>query len=290
MYLCLRNNTYHFRFVIPPEYRERFGKREIRQTLHTGNKREAQRQAIMLAAKVYSDLEEQPVSAPTLRKVFASYIHEKQLQGLRSQTIHIKKVAIKRLLAIADKGLSEYTRADAKLFRTRVLAEGKAIGTFNNQCKHINAFWHWAIAEGYTTSSPFEKLLVRDERKPSEIGKVYSTHQLKQLFAGELDKNTYKYLLPLLALYTGARLKESIQENECGNEIRELLKDYKIMARKYDQATDIFKQEARADLWDKLRLLIFRSATAIAIGSIILGVSYISVRLQIPLPLLRTGI
>ena len=33
MYLQLRNNTYHFRFVVPPEYRSIVGKREIKQSL-----------------------------------------------------------------------------------------------------------------------------------------------------------------------------------------------------------------------------------------------------------------
>ena len=57
MYLMLRNNTCHFRFVVPPHCRHTIGKREIRKSLKTGDKRKAQIQAIVLTGNLFAELE-----------------------------------------------------------------------------------------------------------------------------------------------------------------------------------------------------------------------------------------
>lgn len=58
MYIQLRNNIYHFRLKVPSKYRKRIGKREIRQSLNTRGKHEAQRQAIVLAEKYMAEFEQ----------------------------------------------------------------------------------------------------------------------------------------------------------------------------------------------------------------------------------------
>ncbi len=100
MFLLLRNNTHHFRFVIPPHLRSQIGKREIRKSLQTGNKREAQRQALILAGQVYSELNGYkekrllPVKrSKQLINLFDMYISERRLQGAREHTILTKRSA-----------------------------------------------------------------------------------------------------------------------------------------------------------------------------------------------------
>jgi len=221
MYIQLRNNIYHFRLKVPSKYRKRVGKREIRQSLNTGDKQEAQRQAIVLAGKFMSEFEQyssNDVSSqnhPKLSECFDQYITEQKLQEITTQTINNKQSVINRLLnIIGDFQLDEYDRAAAKLYRKEILATGITIVTFNNNLKNINAFWHWAIAEGYTQSSPFKKLSMRDKRHASTIGKAFTSDDLERLFSTASyypEKSSYKYWLPLLALHTGARLKELAQ-------------------------------------------------------------------------------
>lgn len=221
MYIQLRNNIYHFRLKVPTKYRKRVGKREIRQSLNTGDKQEAQRQAIVLAGKFMAEFEQyscndvSPRNHPKLSECFDLYLAEQKLQEITAQTINNKQSVINRLLNIVgDFELEEYDRAAAKLYRREILATGISIVTFNNNLKNINAFWHWAIAEGYTQSSPFKKLSMRDKRHPSTIGKAFTPDDLERLFSKASyprEKSSYKYWLPLLALHTGARLKELAQ-------------------------------------------------------------------------------
>ena len=224
MYIQLRNHTYHFRFVVPPAYRAIVGKQEIRQSLKTGNKRIAQHKAIVLAGQVIAELEEissapvLPVTGAKLSEIFGQYLQEKRLQGLREGTFSAKRLALKSLIQVlGDKPLAEYGRVAAKRYRDVLLARRSgavSVATVNNRLKNINAFCHWAMAEGHSSYCPFEKLTVRDERKPSEIGKAYTREHLAFLFSPSRYKfptSSYKYWLPMLALHTGARLKELAQ-------------------------------------------------------------------------------
>jgi len=52
LFLCLQGNTYHYRKAVPSDLRCHLGKQEIKKSLRTGNKLEAQSKALLLNEKV----------------------------------------------------------------------------------------------------------------------------------------------------------------------------------------------------------------------------------------------
>lgn len=89
--------------------------------------------------------------------------------------------------------------------------------TANDQIGHISSLLNWAAKQGHIDVNPLEGLKAkvkkgsgRDDRKP------FSPDDLRLLFATpihtELEMlHPYHYWLPLMALYTGARLEELCQ-------------------------------------------------------------------------------
>jgi len=58
LFLCLQGNTYHYRKVVPVFFRPLLGKREIKKSLHTGNKLEARHKALLLAGVIEETLKQ----------------------------------------------------------------------------------------------------------------------------------------------------------------------------------------------------------------------------------------
>lgn len=231
MYLQNRNGIYYFRWRVPDRLRHVYGRREIRQSLRTGNKREAQQQAVVLAAQVLNRHEQpptalqaplQPPTGEKLSVLLEVYLEEQERRKAFSlATIKNKRLVFKKLMAtIGDQPLKHYGREAAKRFQSRMLSSVSAL-TFNSYLKHINAFWHWAIAEGFAENNVFKMLSVSDRRKESDFRKAYTLSQLKQLFSPDsypqitssnaVNHSVAMYWLPLLGLYTGARLNELAQ-------------------------------------------------------------------------------
>lgn len=138
-----------------------------------------------------------------------------------------------------DKGINSFTRDDALSFKHQLVQlppninnnpryKGKtikqiiafgdtAIGvhTINDTLKVVSGFFDWLVLNEKTDKNPFTKLQVRKEIKASEERKVFTRSDLKKLFTIEPYKTTPKeawhYWLPLLGLYTGARINELCQ-------------------------------------------------------------------------------
>jgi len=84
--------------------------------------------------------------------------------------------------------------------------------------KHIirtGAFLKWAMKRGYVAANYAEGLTVVRKGKPSEDREAYSTEDLLRLvqspLAGFKDTRPERYWIPILGLYTGARLNELAQ-------------------------------------------------------------------------------
>ena len=90
--------------------------------------------------------------------------------------------------------------------------------TVNNQLSVITALFNWALQQGYVSSNIFtgmklkQKRLARDERdafSDEELKKIFNLKRLEQESLKK-DKPAF-YWVPLLGLYTGARLNELCQ-------------------------------------------------------------------------------
>lgn len=148
-----------------------------------------------------------------------------------------KAVASLLVRVIGDQPINLITRKEAHQFRETALKlpprihqlsvasleeaiaqAGTTISltTFNNYVKNLTTFFVFAMREGYCDKNPFEGLRVKQRRKVSEERSAFAEADLQALF----DKARYapadgpkpnQYWLPLLGLYTGARLNELCQ-------------------------------------------------------------------------------
>ena len=66
-----------------------------------------------------------------------------------------------------------------------------------------------------------------------------------------------------------------------------LLADYKHMAKIHSVCKDVFAQEDKADRREKVRLLLFRMATAFGIAAIVFGLGWVSQVTGVALPGIR---
>jgi len=168
---------------------------------------------------------------------------DEQLVQQRREGVAVKSLDDKRAVAvlltriIGDMPIDQITRKDAHLFRETALklpprlhqlpdqpleqsiAEATttiSVTTFNNYVKNLTTFFSYAVREGYCSRNPFDGLRVRQRRKVSEERSAFSAEDLKLLFnratyAPALGQKPNQYWLPLLGLYTGARLNELCQ-------------------------------------------------------------------------------
>ncbi len=168
---------------------------------------------------------------------------DEQLVQQRREGVAVKSLDDKRAVAvlltriIGDMPIDQITRKDAHLFRETALklpprlhqlpdqpleqsiAEATStisVTTFNNYVKNLTTFFSYAVREGYCSRNPFDGLRVRQRRKVSEERSAFSAEDLKLLFnratyAPAHGQKPNQYWLPLLGLYTGARLNELCQ-------------------------------------------------------------------------------
>ncbi len=95
-------------------------------------------------------------------------------------------------------------------------AETLSPSSVNKYLNRISSLFDWACRHGYTTRNPFTGLGLRTRQRPADARAAFDDHDLDRLFAGAVYsegrfKHAYAYWLPLLGLYTGARLNELCQ-------------------------------------------------------------------------------
>ena len=88
--------------------------------------------------------------------------------------------------------------------------------TFNNYIKNLTTIFTFAKREGYLSNVPFERLKIRAKGKVSKQRSRYTESDLSKLFSKSSyprfeHARPHRYWLPLLALFTGARLNELCQ-------------------------------------------------------------------------------
>jgi integrase len=91
-----------------------------------------------------------------------------------------------------------------------------SITTINNQIRKVSTFFSWSVKQGYLNSNPMQGMKVRQKISAKSARLPFSEDNLKLLFNSCIYtehkfSQDYKYWLPLLALYTGARLEELCQ-------------------------------------------------------------------------------
>jgi integrase len=101
----------------------------------------------------------------------------------------------------------------------QVLATGQqermGIKTVNEKLQRLSSLFGWAERHGYCQKNPFESLKLKDNRRADKQRDRFTREDLAKIFHParfNLEKLTsFQYWVPLLAVYTGARVEELAQ-------------------------------------------------------------------------------
>lgn len=193
------------------------------------------------ANETRSKLQDVPeVFQPLLSSVAKELAKSLEMDGVTLSVID-GKLAIVRLMVeiVGDLPVDQYTRqlcrkykdvalklpprnrANAHLAVKQVIqtAGGKTISraTFNNHIKDLSSVFNYAVREGYCSANPMLGMKLKIAQKASEERQKYDDKDMTVLFSSKLFSSggylekPYKYWLPILALYTGARMNELCQ-------------------------------------------------------------------------------
>lgn len=177
-------------------------------------------------------------SGPKFSAVVSDYLREQRRQGVSEKTLGDKRSVTELMKRIVgDKPIDQISRADTRKFKETSLRLSPRMGqlpprpikelirdatttisptTFNNYIKNLTTVFTYAIQEGYCDRNPLAGLKVQQKVKASAQRCRYTDEDLGRLFAAlkmekQLDTKPHRQWLPLLGLYTGARLNELCQ-------------------------------------------------------------------------------
>lgn len=173
-----------------------------------------------------------------LSDVWKSYEKLQRLEGVSEKTIGDKESLVALLIRIiGDMPVRNFGRKEALKFKEVALKlpprlhqlpkqsisqlieqaiETISVTTFNNYVKNLMTIFKFAKREGECDSNPFDGLKIKQRIKASTQRSRFTEDDLAMLFSGDSypdkeQKFPYRFWLPYLGLYTGARLNELCQ-------------------------------------------------------------------------------
>jgi integrase len=125
----------------------------------------------------------------------------------------------KLLSSLNDPWLQDLDRPILVVFRDALSKEGKNVKTVNKYLGILSTVLRHANRLKWMQGNPAEGLGLKDSRRPDEIRRAFTTGEIKIIFQalqrdkqGFYDKEKYeRYWLPLLGIYSGARVNELAQ-------------------------------------------------------------------------------
>ncbi|WP_139233996.1 site-specific integrase [Halomonas saccharevitans] len=164
-----------------------------------------------------------------------AYKRQQALEGVSVKTIDDKEFIINLLIRIIGNIQIEAITLDhAKRFRevalqlpprlnrikgdkslNTIIKEATTnitITTYNNYIKYLSSFFAYAVREGYLVNNPFYGMKIKVKQKQNSFRSTFTDDDLAKIFEAIQHQNKpFKYWLPYLGLYTGARLNELCQ-------------------------------------------------------------------------------
>ncbi len=179
-----------------------------------------------------------------IAEVFTLYREEMLRAGLwRVKSQHDIEASIRTLIElVGDNPLSEFTPPVCRqykelllkypihrhkdlrfkeltiqnIIKSKLTYSTLSITTINNQIRKVSTFFNWSVKQGYLNHNPMQGMKVRQKVSVKSARLPFSEDNLKLLFNSPIYSEhkfskDYKFWLPLLSLYTGARLEELCQ-------------------------------------------------------------------------------
>lgn len=226
-HLIKRGNIYYFRRKIPLHLRAQIGKAEIRKSLATSDLHQAQAAAAIEAAKLdeqfrrlqnerFKNRPQDPQAS--LLGIAELYETWYAIRIRPRTTVYDFAKAARRFAALHPRlpvRMIEPRHLEA--FKKALLAEGIAPGTVRKQFGAVSALLEIAVAAGVLPDNPARGLRLgatvgAPQKKPAfsaaELQAIFSTAIYNEGDRPQGGAGPAAYWLPLLALYTGARLGE----------------------------------------------------------------------------------
>lgn len=161
---------------------------------------------------------------PTISELHALWI--KQRDHPRSTLAGMKRAVERFVQVMGDKRVRAITRRDLTVFTDKmrepgtVTPEGVSIPSLNTTLSLLSALCGFAVKRNLIEANPARGTQLKDDRRPREKRREFDAEALKAIFGSPIYAADERpeggageavYWLPLLALYTGARINELCQ-------------------------------------------------------------------------------
>lgn len=125
------------------------------------------------------------------------------------------KLALMRLPANRSKMPQYRDKSMAELLKIEIKVP-MSITSVNKYLRWAGAVFRWATRNGFMSQNPAEGLKIKQPLRDDEFRDPFSTGDLKSLFRGkeylsDKHKAPYQFWVPIIGLFTGARLNEICQ-------------------------------------------------------------------------------
>ena len=165
-----------------------------------------------------------PEENPTISELHALWI--KQREHPRSTLAGMQRTVDRFVQVMGDKRLKAITRRDVTAFTDKmrepgvVTAEGVSIPHMNTTLSLLSALLGFAVKRNLIEANPARGTQLKDDRRPREKRREFDADALKAIFGSPIYAADERpeggageavYWLPLVALYTGARINELCQ-------------------------------------------------------------------------------
>jgi integrase len=118
---------------------------------------------------------------------------------------------------VGRKPVDEITRADVILFKKRLIEEGQSAANIKVMLSRVRTLLQWAFDNDFATMNAAKDIVMLDSAAASNKRTEFDLPALRTIFASPVysaglrpsqGRGEAAYWLPLLALFTGARLEE----------------------------------------------------------------------------------
>lgn len=118
---------------------------------------------------------------------------------------------------VGEKPASAITRSDVLAFKTKLVDEGQSAANIKMKLSRLRTTLQWAFDNDYAASNVASGVRIKDTEAAKNRRREFDLASLNAIFASPIYSESYRptqargeaaYWLPLLALFTGARMEE----------------------------------------------------------------------------------
>ncbi|CAJ1839478.1 tyrosine-type recombinase/integrase [Aeromonas veronii] len=139
-----------------------------------------------------------------------AYIVEKQLSWAPKETKNQQNYINTFIEHVGDKGLSEYTKADAVSFKTWLLGSGKSPTTINKYIQKLSLLFSWLSDHTEQTTDIFKGLKLK-RVKEVNVRTGYTDPELKLFDSWAKEQEPWRMFIAMIGRYHGLRSNEACQ-------------------------------------------------------------------------------